>query len=375
MVPEPAPSARMKACPDRHPIGSMRALCPDKLRTFITEIYLQMGVPSAPAAHLADTLVMADLWGHSSHGVMRTFWYGARFASGATQTDIDPRIITDTGPLLALDGGDGIGQWIIQQAVDLALARAASFGIAAISIGRSGHFGTAMYFTRQLAEAGMIGFLATNASPAVPPHGGSDKLIGNNPQSWAAPTGLETPFILDFAHSAVARGKIYLAGEKGEAIPPDWALDGDGNPTTDASAAIAGTLLPMAGHKGAGLAAMMDVLGGVLSASGHGPDIAGPYVADRRSGSGHLLIAINIASLRSLDDFTAEMQQMIGRWKSSRRQPGVAEILYPGEPEFRHEQAARAGGLALPEKMVLRLIDEARALGVTADPDSLALHI
>ena len=352
----------------------MFSVCPDKLRAFITEIYLKMGVPAAPAAHLADTLVMADLWGHSSHGVMRTFWYGARFASGATQIAAEPHLVTDTGPLLALDGGDGIGQWITQTAVDLAKDRAATFGIAAVSVRNSGHFGTSMYFTRQLAEAGMIGFLATNASPAVPPHGAVEKLIGNNPQSWAAPTGLETPFILDFAHSAVARGKIYLAREKGESIPADWALDADGNPTTDASEAIAGTLLPMAGHKGAGLAAMMDVLGGVLSASAHGPDVAGPYIADRRSGSGHLLMAINIASLRQLDEFTDEMQQMITRWKSSRRQPGVEDILYPGEPEFRHEQAARATGLGLPEEMMIRLIEEARSLGVTSDPDSLAFQ-
>lgn len=352
----------------------MFSVCPDKLRAFITEIYLKMGVPAAPAAHLADTLVMADLWGHSSHGVMRTFWYGARFASGATQIAAEPHLVTDTGPLLALDGGDGIGQWITQTAVDLAKDRAATFGIAAVSVRNSGHFGTSMYFTRQLAEAGMIGFLATNASPAVPPHGGVEKLIGNNPQSWAAPTGLETPFILDFAHSAVARGKIYLAREKGESIPADWALDADGNPTTDASEAIAGTLLPMAGHKGAGLAAMMDVLGGVLSASAHGPDVAGPYIANRRSGSGHLLMAINIASLRQLDEFTDEMQQMITRWKSSRRQPGVEDILYPGEPEFRHEQAARATGLGLPEEMMIRLIEEARSLGVTSDPDSLAFQ-
>ena len=352
----------------------MFSVCPDKLRAFITKIYLKMGVPAAPAAHLADTLVMADLWGHSSHGVMRTFWYGARFASGATHIAAEPHLVTDTGPLLALDGGDGIGQWITQTAVDLAKDRAATFGIAAVSVRNSGHFGTSMYFTRQLAEAGMIGFLATNASPAVPPHGGVEKLIGNNPQSWAAPTGLETPFILDFAHSAVARGKIYLAREKGESIPADWALDADGNPTTDASEAIAGTLLPMAGHKGAGLAAMMDVLGGVLSASAHGPDVAGPYIADRRSGSGHLLMAINIASLRQLDEFTDEMQQMITRWKSSRRQPGVEDILYPGEPEFRHEQAARATGLGLPEEMMIRLIEEARSLGVTSDPDSLAFQ-
>ena len=355
-----------------HPVDPMLSICPDKLSAFITEVYLKMGVPAAPAAHLADTLVMADLWGHSSHGVMRTFWYGARFASEATKIAADPHIITDTGPLLALDGGDGIGQWITQKAVDLALDRAATFGIAAVNVRNSGHFGTSMYFTRQLAEAGMIGFLATNASPAVPPHGGVEKLIGNNPQSWAAPTGLEAPVVLDFAHSAVARGKIYLAREKGEAIPPGWALDSDGHSTTDASAAIAGTLLPMAGHKGAGLAAMMDVLGGVLSASGHGPGVAGPYIADRRSGSGHLLIAINIASLRQPDEFTAEMQQMIARWKSSRRQPGITDILYPGEPEYRHEQAARASGLALPEDMMMRLIEEARSHGVTTDPDALA---
>jgi len=349
----------------------MPLFCPNKLVQFITDIYAGMGVPAAPAAHLADTLVMADLWGHSSHGVMRTFWYGARFASGATRPDTQARVITDTGPLLALDGEDGIGQWITQQAVDLARERAARFGIAAVSIRRSGHFGTAMYFTRQLAEAGMIGFLATNASPAIPPHGGGEKLVGNNPQSWAAPTGLAAPFVLDFAHSAVARGKIYLARETGRAIPPDWALDADGSPTTDPAAAIAGTLLPMAGHKGAGLAAMMDVLAGVLSASGHGADVTGPYVADRRSGAGHLLIAINIASLRAIDDFTAEMQQMIARWKSGRRQAGIDEILYPGEPEHRHEMAARASGIDLPEAMVRKLIGDAADIGLSRQMESL----
>ena len=97
---------------------------PRKLRHLVSESYLAMGVPEAKATHLADTLVQADLWGHSSHGVMRTFWYGARIASGATRLDRAPRIITDTGPLLALDGGDGIGQWITQHAVDLAIERA-----------------------------------------------------------------------------------------------------------------------------------------------------------------------------------------------------------------------------------------------------------
>ena len=351
----------------------MPQIDPDRLQSLVTDIYRAMDVPAETAAHLADTLVMADLWGHSSHGVMRTFWYGARITSGAIRLDKTPQIITDTGPLVALDGGDGIGQKITQQAVELAAERARRFGIAAISIRNSGHFGTAMYFTRQLAMQNMIGFLATNASPAIPPTGGREKLIGNNPQSWAAPTGLATPYLLDFAHSAVARGKIYLAREKGEAIPIGWALDAAGQPTTDPSAAIAGTLLPMAGHKGAGLSAIMDVLSGMLSGSAFGDGVTGPYVARQRSGAGHFLMAIDIASLRSLDGFLADMQAMIAAWKASAPQDGVAEILYPGEPEFRHEDAARASGITLPDDVVTDLVAGAAGLGMTGAAETLAV--
>ena len=345
---------------------------PERLHRLVNDIYLSMAVPADVAAHLADTLVKADLWGHSSHGVMRTFWYGARIASGATRLDTEPQIITDTGPLVALDGGDGIGQWVTQQAVDLAVERARRFGIAAISIRNSGHFGTAMYFTRQLAMQNMIGFLATNASPAIPPAGGRGKLIGNNPQSWAAPTGLATPYLLDFAHSAVARGKIYLAREKGEAIPIGWALDETGQPTSDPSAAIAGTLLPMAGHKGAGLSAMMDVLSGLLSGGEYGGGVTGPYVADRRSGAGHFLMAINIASLRPLDGFFADMKAMIASWKASPPQDGVTEIMFPGEPEFRHEMDARTTGIALPADVVSDLVARAADLGIVISAADLA---
>jgi LDH2 family malate/lactate/ureidoglycolate dehydrogenase len=352
----------------------MPRIDPDRLRHFITDIYLAMDVPADAAAHLADTLVAADLWGHSSHGVMRTFWYGARIDSGATRLDTKPRIISDTGPLLALDGGDGIGQWIAQKAVDLALQRAGKYGIAAISIGNSGHFGTAMYFTRQLAMRNMIGFLATNASPAMPPAGGREKLIGNNPQSWAAPTGLAVPYLLDFAHSAVARGKIYLAREKGEAIPVGWALDSNGQPTTDPSEAIAGTLLPMAGHKGAGLSAMMDVLSGLLSGGETGDGVTGPYIADRRSGAGHFLIAIDIASLRPLDGFLADMQAMIASWKASAPQDGVAEIQYPGEPEHQHETASRSAGIALPAEILDDLLTRAASLGLDVSARDLSFR-
>ena len=184
---------------------------PERLRHFITRIYQVQGLTETDAACLADTLVLADMWGHSSHGVMRTFWYADRMASGAINLAATSETLLDTGPLLHIDGHNGIGQVITQQVTDLVRDRARQFGIAAIAIRNSGHFGTAMYFTRQLAEAGCVGFLATNASPAMPPTGGTEKLIGNNPQSWAAPSGMDAPFVLDIAHTAVARGKIFLA--------------------------------------------------------------------------------------------------------------------------------------------------------------------
>ena len=350
----------------------MPRIDPDRLYRLVNDIYLAMKVPADMAAHLADTLVKADLCGHSSHGVMRTFWYGARIASGATRLDTAPQIITDTGPLVALDGGDGMYQWVSQHAVDLAIERARRFGLAATSIGNSGHFGTAMYFTCQLAMRNIIGFLATNASPAIPPAGGREKLIGVNPQSWAAPTGLAMPYLLDFAHLAVARGKIYLAREWGEAIPIGWALNADGQPTSNPGDAIAGTLLPMAGLKGAGLSAMMDVLSGLLSGSEYGSGVTGPYVPDQLSGAGHFLMAIDIASLRPLDAFLDDMQAMIASWKASDPLDGVAEIMFPGEPEYRHQCAAHATGIALPTDVVSDLVTQAADLGIVISTEDLA---
>ena len=335
-----------------------------KLLHLVTRIYQAQGLPEPDAARLADTLVYADMWGHSSHGVMRTFWYADRMESGAINLAATAETLLDTGPLLHIDGQNGIGQIITQHATDLVRDRARQFGIAAIAIRNSGHFGTAMYFTRQLAEAGCIGFLATNASPAMPPTGGTDKLIGNNPQSWAAPSGMAAPFVLDMAHTAVARGKIFLARETGEPIPIGWAMDADGRPTDDPVRAIEGSLLPAGGHKGFGLSAMMDVLSGILPAGGFGPGVTGPYVAERPSHAGHFIMAVDIARLRPVVEFKADMTTMIHRWHSSTKAPGSDRIYYPGEMEHEAEQRALQSGINLPEKMVADLLARASKIGV-----------
>jgi len=336
----------------------------DRLQTFATDCYARLGVPEADAALLADTLVQADLWGRQSHGVMRIFWYGDRFRTGATKAVTKTEWVMDAGALALLDGGDGIGQAIAREAMEGAIARAKRHGIGAVSVRRSGHFGTAMYFTRMAAERGCIGILSTNASPAMAPWGGREKRVGNNPWSVAAPAGIHPPMMLDIANTAVARGKLYLARQRRAAIPEGWAIDAEGNPTTDPALGILGNILPMAGHKGYAISVMMDVLSGVLGGSGFGEAVNGPYQAEKVSHVGHLAIAIDIAACRPLAEFEADMEAMIARLKSTPRAPGVEEIFYPGEIEARNAERQGRDGIDLPEDTVAELNGRAAEIGV-----------
>ncbi len=288
-----------------------------RLAEFATSSYLALGLPEADARLLADSLVQADLWGHQSHGVMRIFWYGDRIRSGAMTAATAPEIVVDGGAIAVLDGHDGVGQAVAARAMREAIDRAGVHGIGAVAVRNSGHFGTAMYFTRMAALAGCIGFLSTNSSPAMPPWGGREKRVGANPWSIAAPAGRHPPMMLDIANTAVARGKLYLARQRGEPIPEGWAIDGDGHPTTDAAAGIAGCILPMAGHKGYAIATMMDVLSGILGGSAFGSNVVGPYSPDGSSGAGHFAFALNIAAFRPRDAFDADMEQLIEDLKNN----------------------------------------------------------
>ena len=334
------------------------------LRDFGAACYRALGVPEDAAWLLADTLVQADLWGHPSHGVMRLFWYGQRIETGAMRADV--RLPPDPAPpaLGLIDGQDGIGQVVALAAMDQAVRAAKSHGIGAVAVRNSGHFGTAMYFTRRAAEAGCIGFLSTNASPAMAPWGGREKRIGNNPFSWSAPAGRHAPMMVDMANTAVARGKLYVAKTHGAAIPEGWAIDAEGRATTDPAAGIAGTILPMAGHKGYAMTVAMEVLSGLLSGSAFAPDVVGPYMPQGRSGAGHFAMAVDIAHLRPLAGFEADMERLISTLKTAPRAPGVDEIFYPGEIEARHDIRARREGVALAPDVARDLAQGAARLGI-----------
>lgn len=337
----------------------------DRLTGFVSEVYAALGVTADNAALLADSLVQADLWGHRSHGVLRMPWYADRIRSGAIRIDRPPELITDASAIAVIDGRDGIGQQVAKFGMEQAVERARAHGVSAVAMRDSGHFGTALYFTRIAAEAGCIGILTTNGSPAMAPWGGKVKKIGNNPWSIAAPTGLDAPMILDIANTVVARGKLYAARENRLPIPDGWAIDSDGRPTNDAAAGIAGNILPMAGHKGYAITTMMDVLSGVLTGSSFAPNIVGPYNPEGRSGAGHLAMAIDIRQFRPYEDFIHDIQTLIATLKTTPKAPEVDEIYYPGELEVRTDLKNRAAGVPLPEDTVATLDNYARDLGLT----------
>jgi len=319
----------------------------EALAEFTTAVLGAEGVPAADAALLADTLVTAELWGHPSHGMLRLPSYVTRLRTGAMAAVTTVTTVRDLGAVVVLDGGHGIGQVVTQRAVEVGVERARRHGISAVGVRDSGHFGTAGYFTRRAAEAGCLAILATNASPAMAPWGGRDKSIGTNPWSIAAPAGRHGVVALDLANTAVARGKIYLAAERGEPIPPGWAADGEGTPTTDPAEAIAGLILPMAGPKGYVIAFMMDVLAGVLTGSAFGDAVAGPYDTDRRSGAGHLLISIDVAAMADPAEYARRIESLVEHTRAGARTPWADEILVPGELEDRNRRALSAQGLTL----------------------------
>ncbi len=318
------------------------------LADFVAAVYASAGVPPADAGLMADSLVQADLWGHQSHGVLRTGWYLARLESGVMKALTSPRPVVDAGAVAVIDGDGGVGQVLAAHAARDAVERSRRHGVAAVAVRNSNHFGTCMYYTRMGVPAGCVMFLTTNGGPAIAPWGGKQKLVGTNPWSVAAPAGQRPPLMMDMANTAVARGKIYLARNRTERIPAGWAIDAEGRPTTDPQAAIDGIILPMAGHKGYAIAVAMDMLAGVLSGSAFLSAVHGPYETAKVSGAGHMFIAMKIEAFQPLAEFNARMERFIHELKSVPLAQGAQEVFYPGEIEARNDALNRTEGLLLP---------------------------
>lgn len=338
---------------------------PQALERFVRHVYIDAGLSDTDAALVANPLVQADLWNHQSHGVLRMPWYWERLRRGSMSRSTRIEVVRDKGAVAVLDAQDGVGQVVAKHAMDLAISKAKMHGVASVAVRNSNHFGTLMYYTRMATQAGCIAFLTSNGGPAMAPWGGAKgKIIGTNPWSIAAPAASRPPIMLDMANTGVARGKIYLARQRREPIPLGWALDAEGAPTTDPEAAINGIILPMAHHKGYAIAALMDVLAGVLSGAQFLGGVNGPYHYDKRSGVGHFLTVYDIDAFMDRAEFDARMERFITEIKSQPLAQGFDEIFYPGEMEARAAERHLREGLQLPEDTWNDLVKVAREIGM-----------
>ena len=335
---------------------------PDRLAAFAGDVLAAAGVPQADAALVAGCLVQAELWGHPSHGLLRLGWYVARIRAGVVDPMATPETVVDHGAVAVVDGREGLGHVLTAAAAREAVRRAREHGVGVVAVRNSNHFGMSAHYTRMMAEEGCVGVLTTNSSPSMAPWGGRARTVGANPWSVATPAGAHGVAVMDISNGNVARGKIYAARERGVEIPTGWAIDNQGAPTTDPASALSGLLLPMAGHKGYAMAFMMDVLSGVLTGSSFGTGVSGPQQAERRSGAGHLVLALEIEAFLPLEEFNRRMEQLIGEVKSVPLAQGFDEVFFPGEVEDRSSARLQREGIELPAGTLAdleRLADQA----------------
>jgi len=293
--------------------------------------------------------------------------YIKRMRAGLIDPKGTPRVERDTPSVVVIDGCNALGQVCGLFAAEKVIEKARSSGVAAATVKRSQHFGAASYYGERIAKEGMIGIVFTNAEPAMPPWGGKEAFFGTNPISLVAPTGKGFPVRIDLATSVAARGRIIAAEKKGEAIPEGWAIDAEGNPTTDAREALAGAVLTMAGHKGYALALLVEVLCGVLSGAAVGRETGSMYKdLDRSQDIGHFLAALSIEHFLPRAEFLARMDAMIDALKSSPRRPDAQEILVPGELEHRGRLRRLSQGIEVGDEVVGELRQLARELAVTS---------
>ena len=339
----------------------------DVLREFSMHAFRRVGVPDEDAAIVSDNLVEANLRGVDSHGVGRLLEpYVHRIQGGGINPRPVVRLAADSPAAVIVDGDNGLGAVAGTRAVEWAVERAQINGSAWAGVKNSNHFGASAYYALLIARRGMVGLTITNSPPAMAPWGGRVPLFGTNPLAIAVPSDDE-PLVIDMATSLVAKGRIVLAQTSGQTeIPAGWALDAQGRPTTSTDEALRGTVMPLGGHKGSGLAIMIDILCGALTGAGmatglnqlHGNQSAG-------QGLGHLFGAIDIDQLVPLTEFKKRVGELARQVRATERGEGVERIFLPGEIEAETRRRRLDEGIPISAGVEASLRSLADELGIS----------
>jgi len=325
---------------------------------------------AGPEAAQAMSLAMAEahLRGVETHGLRRLRPYITRIRAGGVDGKAQPAIDRRQA-LLLIDGRNGVGHYVAAVAADAVSEAARQFGIAIALVSNSNHFGFAGHFATMIAERKQIGIVTSNGQVCVGPQGATRSLLSNNPLAIAAPTGLGDSFLeLDFATSVTSRANIVEAARNGASLPKGWAQDSRGVPTTDPTAALAGSLLAFGGGKGFGLLVALEAMTGVLAGGAFADQVASKEASQNTpEGTGYTLIAIDIGKGIGVEAYTQRLDDMIGRLHGLPMAPDAPPARYPGERRWKLRRQRLSDGIPLVPAELADLLALAGELGVATE--------
>jgi LDH2 family malate/lactate/ureidoglycolate dehydrogenase len=334
----------------------------EALSRFAESILAALNVPERKARLVASSLVEANLRGVDSHGIQLLPYYVEQMEAGDLSRVADGHVISEIGSCLLYDGENGIGQGVAETCCAHGVRIAREQGLSMVVARESNHFGAAAFWAQKYSSEGLIGIVMCNASPMVPPWQGREPRVGTNPICMSIPGGR---WLLDMATTTVAAGKIYKAMINGhDTIPPGWAMDSEGVPTTSVETALKGLVSPLGGYKGSGLAMMVEILCAVLSGGAMSTELGGIRIRGRAMRVSQMFLGIDISRFLPLYEFAARMERLIEVVKSTPPAKGYDEVLVAGEPEWRMEAERRANGIPLEPGTWKSLTDTASRLSV-----------
>jgi len=329
------------------------------LRNFCINAMLKAGMSKANAATTADVLVTTDLMGTFTHGSKQLYLLLKNMKEGGLKAKATPEIASEGPAWAIIDGHFAMPMVTSTEAMKLAISKAKIAGIAYVGVKGSSHFGAAGFYANIAAKEGMIGIAMSNVDPCMTVPGGKAPMLGTNPLAYAIPTGTDKTVFLDIATSVAAVSKVYAAKSSGKPIPPGWLVDKDGLPTTDsAKYPEEGAILPMAGHKGYGIAVLVEVLSAVLTGALFTLDVL-CWLRDfaKPVNEGHAFIVIDISKMMPIETFKARMDKMNRQLHDAPKAKGAERIYLPGEIEWNNYEKASKEGIDLPDYVEKSLRD------------------
>jgi LDH2 family malate/lactate/ureidoglycolate dehydrogenase len=343
-----------------------KRILPENLIKFCVEIFVKAGLSTDDACTVADVLVMTDTWGTFSHGTVAILNYVQAIKSGSIDPAGKPKLAGEGPSWAVIDANAGMGMPACCMAMNLAIEKARKQTFAWAGVRNSSHFGAAGYYANMAVKHDMIGIAMSNADPNMVVPGARGHVIGNNPIAYAVPAGKEQPIFLDIALSAVAAGKIFAAKALGHEIPSTWITDADGLPTSDPTNWPAtGSMTPMAGHKGYGIALLIEVLAGALTGAGILSEVKSWKLhPGEKAYLGQSFLVINPAAILPLDDFKQHIDSAIQELHNAPKAKGSDRIYVPGELEWERREDALRNGIPLPELSFTALYQAGEELGV-----------